>query len=365
MSDIPAIRPERLHLSGPNRDIGAALADHAARCFGTTPDPEGDETIARAAILAKVAPHLCARAEGVRVRFPGCDPFSLPFLMAGAPDRLPAACSVALLPARGGSGPWLVRNFDFGFLSAAALAGGPADGVPMVAAPHLLSLAPKDGGRATCGISVFDLFGALTCGVNDAGLGVALLQHLGGARLDGPPGSFNEVEVVRIILETCTKVEEAEAALAALPRRTAWLPCRYLVADAHGQGFVWSQRVKSNGASAAPRIVRDASGFLVATNHDPEDGPQDLADAGAMTNDIGSSIQRLRALCMIGRDADPEEVSAAARVLAFDPEGKPIGGTIWSAIYDLGRRCASVRFLSGRSGDRPVMGAPVAGRAGP
>lgn len=357
MSDIPAIRPERLHLSGLNRDIGAALADHAARCFGTTPDPEGDETIARAAILGKVAPQLRVRSEGVQARFPGCDPFSLPFLMTGAPDRPPAACSVALLPARGGSGPWLVRNFDFGFLSAAALSGGPADGVPMVAAPHLLSLAPQDGGRATCGISVFDLFGALTCGMNDVGLGVALLQHLGGARLDGPPGSFNEVEVVRIILETCTTTGEAEAALAALPRRTAWLPCRYLVADARGKGFVWSQTV-----GATPRIVRDASGFLVATNHDPEDGSQDLADAGATTNDIESSIQRLRALCMIGQDADPEEAAAAAQVLVFDPEGRPIGGTIWSAIYDLGRRRVSVRFLSGRSGDRPVMGPAVVGR---
>ncbi len=358
MSSVPPIRPQRLHLSGSNRAIGAALAEHAARHFGARPDPEGPESVAREALLARVAPHLVARAEGLRARFPGRDPFSLPFLMDGAPDHLPAACSVALLPARGGRGPFLLRNFDFGFLSAAALAGGPDSGVPMVAAPHLLSLAPGDGGRATCGISVFDLFGALTCGVNDAGLGVALLQHLGGAHLVGPAGALNEVEVVRVILETCATTEEAEAALAVLPRRTVWLPCRYLVADARGRGFVWSQAV-----GCAPRTIRDTAGFLAATNHDPDGDPAGLAREGVTANDLVSSDQRLRALCAAGRDAEPEEAATVARVVSLDPVGRPVGGTVWSAIYDLGSRCVSVRFLSGRNGDTPVMGSALHGVA--
>lgn len=78
----------------------AAPADHAAQRSGATPDPEGDETTARAAIVARAAPHRRARAESVRARFPGRDPLSLPFLMPGAPGRLAAAGSVALLPPR-------------------------------------------------------------------------------------------------------------------------------------------------------------------------------------------------------------------------------------------------------------------------
>jgi hypothetical protein len=339
-------------VSGTNRAIGAVLADHAARHFGTAPDQAGPTTTARASILAEVAPHILARAEGVRERFPDADPFGLPFLMDGPPAELPAACSVALLPRRGARGPWLVRNFDFGFLSASALTGGPGTGAPMVSAPHVLSLSPDDGGYPTLGVSVFDLFGGLTDGVNAQGLGVALLQHIDGARLLGPPGAFNEVELVRLLLETCATADEARAALAGLPRATAWLPCRYLVADAAGHGFVWSE-----SAEGATVISFDDRGYLVATNHDPGSARRLSEDpSGATANDLRSSEERLAALSAAGRDAEPWRVADAAQVLTFDERGSPVGGTIWSAVYDLGQRELGVRFLAASAGGRPAMG---------
>ena len=352
MTGVPRIAPRRLHLSGTNRAIGAALADHAARHFGTVPDQAGPTTTARASILAEVAPYILARAEGVRERFPGADRFGLPCLMDGAPAELPAACSVALLPRRGQRGPWLVRNFDFGFLSAQDLAGGPGTGAPMVSAPHVLSLSPADGGYPTLGISVLDIFGGLTDGVNLHGLGVALLQHVGGARLSGPPGAFNEVELVRLLLETCATADEARAALAGFPRATAWLPCRYLVADAAGHGFVWSEP-----AEGATVIAFDNRGYLVATNHDPGSSRRLSEDpSDATRNNLRSSEERLAALSAAGRDAEPWQVAAAAQVLTFDELGSPVGGTIWSAVYDLGQRELAVRFLAGSTGRRPAMG---------
>jgi hypothetical protein len=145
-----------------------------------------------------------------------------------------------------------------------------------------------------------------------------------------------------------------------LPRRTVWLPCRYLVADARGRGFVWSQAV-----GCAPRTIRDEAGFLAATNHDPDGDPADLAREGVTANDLASSARRLRALCAAGRDAEPEETAAAARVLSLDPVGRPVGGTVWSAIYDLGSRCLSVRFQSGRNGEKQVLNTALCGGVGP
>lgn len=113
------------------------------------------------------------------------------FLSFYCPPRYLAACSQAVWP---GDGPLLVRNYDYD-----------------PDAFDAIVLKTKWNGRGVIGTSD-GLFG-LVDGINDAGLAVSLT--FGGRREVGD--GFGVPLILRYILQTCTKVREAEAILKRVP----------------------------------------------------------------------------------------------------------------------------------------------------
>jgi len=158
--------------------------------------------------------------------------------------RLPGCSSVFYPPDTTTIGKGVFsRNFDssIGTLDGTA----PAEGeLPVCARPYLIELHP-DRGYASLAMCCFDLLGGVCDGINSEGLVVA--AHVDAELIASgeshpimlPQAGFNEIQILRYLLDTCADVEEAKAALLEAKLYYNIVPNHYLIADRHGRSFVW------------------------------------------------------------------------------------------------------------------------------
>jgi hypothetical protein len=156
-----------------------------------------------------------------------------------------SGCSVVFYPAAttADSAAVLSRNFDF--TTGTFTGQKPLEGQqPACARPYIIEMYPDEGYPSlyTC---TFDLLSGVIDGVNSEGLTVAILSdndvivECGMKPFMGFRPGFNENQILRLLLDTCANIEEAEVALrqANLYYNTA--PYHYIIGDRSGNGFVW------------------------------------------------------------------------------------------------------------------------------
>jgi hypothetical protein len=153
------------------------------------------------------------------------------------------------------------RAFDF----AGPLSGGRGT-PPSASRPYVLELHP-DEGLPSLAVCAFDLVGGALDGVNAGGLVVVASPDAEPAdeRLEpaGASVGLDELQVVRYLLDGCATAAEARAALLGAKLFDFAHPAHWLVADRHGDAFVFEVSKGQNRV----HLVDAAGEPLVATNH--------------------------------------------------------------------------------------------------
>src|SRR5262249_11094660 len=153
---------------------------------------------------------------------------------------LQAGCSVVYLPPRAtASGSGVVsRDYDFttGALSFGFL---PPGKLHPTARPYVVELHP-DRGYASIALVSYELLSGVLDGMNSEGLTVTLAMDdevFSKHPIDptkGPAAGLNELQTLRMLLDTCGNVAEAKEALLLTKQYYAFVPVHYLIADRFG-----------------------------------------------------------------------------------------------------------------------------------
>jgi hypothetical protein len=341
-----------LVLRGTQRAIGRALAVEVTRWFVQGPAPvDHPLNRARRRWFERNWPQHAARADGIAEVF-GADVHDEGTYVAELPAvPFEAGCSALWCPPSSSDDghAQIGRNFDFMTGSALEVAGLPQDPTqpPMMSRPYVIETYPDDG-HAALVVAGCDLSGCFD-GINDAGLAVALFADDESDNLRPAyqvQAGVHELQVPRFLLDTCASADEALEALYGAKQYDNFITCHYLVADAHGDAFVW-ERDTHNGE----HVVRAVDAPVCVTNYllHRHEGvgslPADPPDAN-MYERARALQQRIEA-APLSRD-DIRDALRAVRV-----EGpEPVARTMWSALYDLEERSVLLEFYLGETADR-------------
>jgi hypothetical protein len=269
-----------------------------------------------------------------------------------------AGCSALWCPPSTSSDghPRLGRNFDFLTGSALEAAGLPPQPgqPPMMSRPYILESYPDDG-HASIVVSACDLSGCFD-GCNDAGLAVALFADDESTTLRPThqvQAGVNELQLPRFLLDTCTTVEEAIEACYQTKQYDYFITCHYLIADAHGDAFVWERDTHNT-----EHVVRATDTPLCVTNyllhrHDsiaalPADEPDKNHYQRARTLDRHTATAPLS-------DHDIRAALDDVRVQGPDP----VARTLWCSLYDLKKRALTVDFYLGEEHESQRRSGPL------
>ncbi|RZQ63816.1 C45 family autoproteolytic acyltransferase/hydolase [Amycolatopsis suaedae] len=339
-----------LTVRGSQTEIGRVLAEHARDSYGWQPRPaEPVLAGARRRWFERNWPQHHARLLGVAAAT-GTRPDSAHLDGLGGIPAGSGCSATAYPPSATDEGNTLLgRNYDFFTTSMSALVASmtgapqPATPEPPVSSrPYVLTTVPDDGPASTL-ITMNELDGAME-GVNEHGLAVALL--IADGENATPPGDttpqvgLSSVQLPRFLLDTCATAEEAERALLDAKQYDHGMPLHYLVADAHGDAFVWER-----GRDGHEHAIR-ADGALCVTNHPlhrhpdparlPADNDETMLSYGRYQrlhkeSATTTSARRLRDTL--------DEVAFGADTYAAYPVR-----TLWQSVFDLGTRTMSTRF---------------------
>jgi predicted choloylglycine hydrolase len=328
-------------MRGSNFEIGKKLAEiaHVRHEAGPIPYPFVDTTRAQRAYFEQHFPLLIERMKGVAAYF-GMDISNDAVNFSGLFYGIAlTGCSAVFYPpatACNGQGV-LSRNFDY---STGTFWGKvPQDGqMAACARPYMIEMYP-DEGYASLVTCLFDLLNGVMDGINSEGLAIAILSdsdvmsELGSQPFMGYRVGFNEMQIMRVVLDTCADVDEAKRVFrnATLYYNTA--PYHYIVADRHGNSFVWE-----NSPGMEQGHVIEGSGVpLVTTNFLLHRYPEDLPEED---NPLGW-FNRYRAIKeRIDVAAPPYDTGfivetnkcVSFQTVPTDEEHPPVS-TIWHALY--------------------------------
>jgi hypothetical protein len=277
-----------LTMHGTNFAIGQQLGEVARERYGTVPEQfRGDPRFARArrAFLQRAYPIQWERTRGVAAALgidPNDDRYDLPGLtyLMDVPLPPPGCSAVYYPPATTVSGGgYLGRNYDFPICSLAEMLRVPlpssvmASQRPVMSQPYVMSWYPMDGGYASVAIHAFDLLSGTLDGMNSEGLVVAILadeeaRDALGQQIERHPGpqqaiGLHELQVMRLLLDTCATAEDARTALLAVKQYYRFMPNHYLVADRAGHSFVYENSTGRN----AQHVLEGHGQPQVVTNH--------------------------------------------------------------------------------------------------
>jgi hypothetical protein len=354
-----------LVLRGTNRAIGRHLGEIARSRYQLAPPAASDplRTRVRRGWLRAHAPTLFERMRGAAEAFgfdAGDDAFDASRL--GAPPAA-AGCSAIFVPPRATAAghPLVSRAFDFG-----APLGRPIPGTaPGASRPYVVEMYP-DAGHAALALVAFDLLGGVLDGVNDEGLGVVAASDLEAAAgpLEPDPAAvgLDELQLGRVVLDTCATAAEARELLLATKHHYAALPVHWLVADRHGDAFVLEYGLGRNRV----HLVEAEGHPLVLANHALHRYPGDveLPRAGGPAGTF-ARYRRLRAALQETRVPwSPATLTLAAERAFFGAAGGGAERTLWHGIYDLRARSLAATFFlrdepdPGRPGQRRAVRTP-------
>jgi hypothetical protein len=339
-----------LVLRGSQFEIGRALASEVAGSFLQAPPP-ADRVLnrARRRWFERNWPQHYGRMGGI------ADAFGVDLHDDDATTELPAVpfeagCSALWCPPASTSDAHarVGRNFDFMTASALEVAGLPADPIqpPMMSRPYVIETYP-DHGHASIVVTACDLSGCFD-GCNDAGLAVALFADDESNTLRPTlqvQAGVHELQLPRLLLDTCATVDEAIETLYVTKQYDHFITCHYLVADTHGDAFVWERDTHN-----AEHVVRAVDVPMCVTNYllHRHDG------IGALPADDPDKNMYERARILDARAAatplSVDDVRSALRAVRVEGPD-PVARTLWSSLYDLDERSLTVEFYLGETSD--------------
>jgi predicted choloylglycine hydrolase len=258
-------------LKGSNADIGRALATLARERFRTEPLPSSDplRTRVQRRYFQEHYPILFERMRGVASAFGGrLDDDTRNYSVLGYPGPLRFGCSVVHYPpSTTATGAGIVsRNYDF---TTGTLMGTrpPPGELPATARPYLVEMHP-DRGYASLAMYSYDMLNGVLDGINSEGLTVSLLaddELMNKFPLE-PAGQdavgLGVLQMQRLLLDTCANVDEAKQALLLTKQYYEFIPVHYLIADRHGNAFVWEYSHTRN----REHIIANPGKPLITTN---------------------------------------------------------------------------------------------------
>lgn len=278
----------QLTIHGTNFQIGQQLGKLARERYGKTADHfRGDPIFARArrVYVQHNYPIQWERVRGVAAAF-GLEPSDDRYDLTGLTYLMdvpmpPSGCSAVYYPpsTTAGGGGYLSRNYDFSIGSLADMMRVPLPTAvkdtlaPAMSEPYIMAWYPEDGGYASIASHAFDLLSGTLDGMNSAGLVVSILADMDAQNELGPhiemhPGSqqavgLHELQVMRLLLDTCATAEEARIALLTIKQYYRFTPNHYIVADRAGHSFIYE-----NSTGRNVQHVLDGGGRpQVITNH--------------------------------------------------------------------------------------------------
>lgn len=344
-----------VRIEGSNAAIGGSLAELARRNHGVSFSTSGTPLRNRVlkSYVKDVAPVLWERMRGAAAAFDldaNDDAYSfyaLPFNL-GRPG-----CSIVYFPpstTETGTGV-LSRNYDFttGTIMGRIPAGGE---IACTADPYIIELYP-DNGYASIYVSSYDLLGGTLDGINEMGLTVALAANDEAARTRPMPGGervgLTEIKLPRVLLDQCATAEEARELLLRLKHHYTFVPCHYLIADRHGDSFVFEYAHETDQA-----FVLDGDGApLCLTNHplawETESMPN--ADSRARYERMTTAIAGMDSAR--ATPAFMKSLSESVRPRGATPQGSEWapGRTLWHVLYYPEDAALDIDFYLGESVD--------------
>src|SRR5262245_19844172 len=265
-----SLEVRHLVLRGTNEQIGRALAEIAKERYGARPDAARDPMQVRAQrrFLERNDPILLDRMRGVAAAYgKSIDDDGWDFTTLGFID-LKAACSIVHLPPSFTANGKSVVSRDYDFTTGALSFGFlPPGTLHPTARPYLLELHP-DRGYASIAMVAYDLLSGVLDGINSEGLTVTMAMDA--EMLDRSPVEptrsaavgLSELQTMRLLLDTCSTVEEAKQTLMATKQYYQYVPLHYLIADRTGKAFVWEYSESHN----KEYVIESPGQPLVMTN---------------------------------------------------------------------------------------------------
>jgi predicted choloylglycine hydrolase len=339
-------------IRGKNFEIGRAIGQ-IARENGVTINPSNETALNgdKRRYMATHYPAFYERMRGVATAF-GLDFEDERYSLSGLPQntRRSVHCSAVFFPPQNTHiGHGLVsRNYDY---STGNLENRrPAKGeLPVMSHPYIFELYP-DQGYASIAITAFDYLGGTLDGINVHGLTVVVLadgesRYLHGLHPTNEVG-LHELLVMRYLLDNCKDVTEAKEALQSLHHYYSFMPCHYLVADGHGDAFIFE--ISPDRKS---KHITEAEEPLCVTNHLVYRHP-DVNQLPPM-----DTFDRYKLLHKATRKKDrftKEEIVDIHALVAFPPFGStsPVNApyrTLWYSLYDTKERSLMAKFYLGES----------------
>jgi hypothetical protein len=343
-------------LKGSNPEIGEALASIAKTRYGVQPSAGKDRlrTRAQRRYIQAHYPILFERMRGVakcfdeRLENDARNFAGLPYLEGGA-----GACSVVHYPPNmTADGRGVVsRNYEF---STGTIDGTkpPRGELPATARPYVIELHP-DHGYASMALCSYDLLSGVLDGINSEGLTVTILSdyelnpaHPIDPAEDGGVG-LDEVQMLRMLLDTCSNVEEAKETLLMTKQYYTFAPQHYLIADRHGKAFVWEYSLAHN----REYIIENPEKPLISTNfslHQHLEGksPPSAQRAKKICTRYSSLAERIAAA---GGELSIDFIKDTHKTADITFPGALFGliapvRTLWHAVYHPERRAVEVSF---------------------
>ena len=350
-----------LLLRGSNYEIGKKLAQIAHECHGSGPIPYADQRRTRSQLryFEKYYPIHVERMRGAAAAFgQSLNNYGLNFAGLYHGFGRPG-CTVIYYPPDAtvnGHGV-LSRNFDFPigtFNSTKA----PEGQLPACARPNLIEMYP-DKGYASLVMCCFDLLGGAIDGINSEGLAIGVLadgeviQERGVDRAPGPQAGFNEIQIVRYLLDTCADTEEAMDALLEAKLYYNMVPNHYIIADRHGRAFVW----ENSHTMHYGHVIPAGGSPLVTTNFMLHRHP-DLSALPKEEHRLGH-FNRFRDIRMRLKEHDGKFDRAfiidtsrcVARTTPPPPDPHVPNRTLWHALYYPEQRRLEIDFYLGEEAD--------------
>lgn len=383
-TDFMTVRQLTIH--GTNFQIGQALGALAAERYGKSPADFAAIPLyarMRRTYLQRHYPLHWQRMRGVAAAL-GIDPEDDRYDVSGI-DHLVAlpppsiGCSVVYYPpgttttSRG----YLSRNYDFSLGSMAEIMHLPVPPdvthrLPAVMAePYLMAWYPEDGGYPSLAFHAFDTLAGTLDGLNSAGLVVSIMADEEALAALGPnleihPGplkvvGLHELQVMRLLLDTCATIAEAKEALLTSRQYYRFVPCHYIVADRAGHSFIYENSTGRNiqhviDGTGQPQIVTN---FQVHRHPTPESMPG--GPLTVETNAFWRYRQLADRLANHPGHFTPEEIKAAnacvnirEMLMAMGAEAaqRSIAAgvrsrTLWHSLYDQQAQTVAVSFYLG------------------
>jgi Acyl-coenzyme A:6-aminopenicillanic acid acyl-transferase len=354
-----------LVLKGTNEEIGHALATIARRRFQAKPEASTDRfrTRVQRRYIKEHFPILFERMRGVAANFgQRFDDDAWNFASLPYADAHSGGCSVVYYPpgvTAAGVGV-VSRNLDYST--------GDAEGkkprrgeMPLYARPYLIEMHP-DRGYPSLALCNHDLLSGVLDGINSEGLTVALLDdvevEIPGEGTWGGAVGLDELQMLRLLLDTCATVAQAKEALLMTKQYYYAGPVHYLIADRHGGAFVWEFSQTRN----LENLIENPGKPLISTNfslhlHLDKDKPPSAKQAKrvcprycALAEGIAAEHGKL-SLDFIKKNHKAVDATGPAR------KGAALDRTMWHALYFPQQRKVQVSFYLGEklSPERPAQ----------